>query len=226
MWAAGRGLTLHGVDSPALDREEGISSHHVGAKRLVGWGPTVSCVNSPALDRQERISSHHVGATRLDGWDPTVPCVNSSALDREERISSHHVGAERLVGEGPTVHRVDDTVLDEQEWISVHHVDAALSDRGSVSSQVEGATLFLEQGQTVRVRCNVLGLGSVHRSQQRKWKSRRLFTDVESLGRLRGHGTRAEARLAKDLSMLAGGWVRAKTTGPGLATGHARLDVR
>ena len=101
-----------------------------------------------------------MGAARLVGWGPTVSCVNSPALDREERISSHHVGAERLVGEGLTVHHVDDTRCStNRSGISVHHVDAGLSDRGSVSSQGEGATLFLEQGQTVRGRCVVLGTG-------------------------------------------------------------------
>jgi hypothetical protein len=88
---------------------------------------------------------------------------------------------------------VDDAVLDER--VSLHHVGAGRFVRGSVSTQGEGATLFLEQGEPVRDRCVVLGLGSVHRSQQRNWNSRRLFTDdVEGFECLRGHGTGAEAR--------------------------------
>jgi hypothetical protein len=57
--------TVPRVDSPALDGQEGISSHHVGAERLDGWDPTVPRVDSPALDGQEGISSHHVGAERF-----------------------------------------------------------------------------------------------------------------------------------------------------------------
>ena len=70
------------MDSPALDGQERISSHHVGAERLVGWDPTVPRVDSPALDGQEGISSHHVGAERLVGRDPTVPRVDSPAPRR------------------------------------------------------------------------------------------------------------------------------------------------
>ena len=124
--------------------QEGISSHHVGAERLVGRDPTVPRVDSPALDGQEGISSHHVGAERLVGRDPTVPRVDSPALDGQEGISSHHVGAERLVGCDPTVPRVDSAGLDGQEGISSHHVGAERFVRRIVSCQGWGVTPFLE----------------------------------------------------------------------------------
>jgi hypothetical protein len=121
--------------------------------------------------------------------------VDSPTLDREQGVLLRHVGAARLVGEGLTVHRVDDAALDENEGVSLRHVGTGRFLRGSVGSQGEGTTLFLEQGEPVRDRCVALGLGSVHRSRQRNWSSRRLFTDeVEDFERLRGHGTGAEGR--------------------------------